>query len=168
MKYFLIFILSFSSLFASEHRLLLSGFTIHEKSHKKNGGEYNGFNYGAGYEFTTFEHYNELYFATNITVIKDSHNKPQYTLSGSPNIRFKLSTNTAVSFGLAMFGMWKKDNFKKGVSEEEAEYDLLFGAAPLSSVYYKNFNVNFAYVPTISHDNIKTVGFAIMYFGWKF
>lgn len=168
MKHMAFFLLMSSLLFSNEHKLLISGFTKHEKSHRDSGKRYNEFNYGGGYEYTSFKEYNELYFVGNITALKDSFDEWQYTLSSSPNIRFKLSQNTALSVGVAVFGMFKKDNYKSGVSESEAEYDFVMGAAPVSSLYYKDFSVNFAYVPTFSYNSIDTVGFLIIYFGWTF
>lgn len=169
MKNILILLFLLSSLvFANEHRLLISGFTKHEHSNRSNGKKYNEFNLGAGYEFTTFKNYNEFYFGTNVTVLNDSYSNIQYTVSASSNIRFKLSRHTAISIGVASFAMWKKDTFKAGVSEDEAKYDLVIGAAPLGSFYYKDLSVNFAYVPSVSYENVQTVGFAIVYFGWTF
>jgi len=157
-----------SFLFASEHRLLVTGFTKHETSHSSSGYEYNEFNYGAGYEYTTFEDYNELYWGTNVTVLKDSYDEWQYTVSFSPNVRFRLNQNTSVSIGAAVFLMYKKDNYKNDVPPNSPEYDFIAGAAPLASLYYKDVSVSAAYVPSFSHDNIETTGFAIVYFGWKF
>lgn len=169
MKYFIILVFAVLICNADEHRLLLTGFTKHEVSHKKNGEEFNEFNYGAGYEYTTFEHYNELYLGTNLTALRDSYDEPQYTLSVSPNIRFELTEKISASVGAAAFVMYKKNNYKRNVSEEEAKYELVFGAAPLASLYYKRLSVNFAYVPSFSYDkyNMDIIGFAIMYFGWK-
>lgn len=168
MKYIACLLFFISTLFANEHRLLISGFTKHEKSHRINGEHYNERNYGAGYEFTSFENYDELYFGSNFTALKDSFNEWQYTVSASPNIRFKLSENSAISVGLAAFVMYKKDNYKDGVTKENAEYDFMAGMAPLSSFYYKDFSVNAAYVPTFDYKDIHNVGFLIVYFGWRF
>lgn len=162
----LIFLTSIVS--ANENRLLISGFTKHEQSTRPDGYSYNEFNYGLGYEFTTFKEYDELYLGTNITALKDSFDEWQYTLSVSPNIRYKLSKDLAISIGVASFVMLKKDNYKKGVSPEEAQYDFLVGAAPLSSLYYKDFSANFAYVPSVSFGDLNAVGFLIVYFGWTF
>jgi hypothetical protein len=125
-------------------------------------------NLGAGYEFTTFKEYNEFYFATNLTALNDSHDNMQYTISSSPNIRFNIAKHLDALIGVAAFAMWKKDVFKVGVSRDNAEYDLVYGAAPLASIYYKRVSVNFAYVPSVSYEQIDKVGFLIMYFGWKF
>jgi hypothetical protein len=168
MKIFIILFFFLSScLYANEHRILISGFTKHEESHRSNGERFNEVNLGGGYEFTTFKDYNEFYFGTNLTVIDDSFDNLQYTVSASSNIRFSLGRNTALSIGVASFAMWKKDNFKTGVSEDDAQYDLVIGAAPLTSVYYKDLSVNFAYVPSISYKQIDSVGFIILYFGWR-
>jgi hypothetical protein len=167
MKSLIVLFLFLSSLYANEHRILISGFTKHEQSHRSNGERFNEVNLGGGYEFTTFKDYNEFYFATNLTVLDDSYDNLQYTVSASSNIRFKVNKNTALSIGIASFAMWKKDNFKVGVSEENAEYDLVIGAAPLASAYYKDFSVNFAYVPSVSYEQIESVGFLVVYFGWR-
>jgi len=156
-----------SCAYANEHRILISGFTKHEHSYRSNGEHYNEVNLGGGYEFTTFTDYNEFYFGTNLTVIDDSYENLQYTVSVSSNIRFKLSKNMALSIGIAGFSTWKKNNFKAGVSEDEGEYSLMIGAAPLSSFYYKDFSVNFAYVPSASYEQKENVGFLIVYFGWR-
>lgn len=162
-------LLFFSSfIFASEHRLLITGFTKHETSHSASGYEYNELNYGAGYEYTTFEDYKELYWGTNITVLRDSYDEWQYTLSFSPNVRFRLNENTSFSIGAALFYMYKKDNYKNDVPPKTAEYDFLIGAAPMASLYYKDVSVSAAYVPSFSHDDIETTGFLIVYFTWKF
>lgn len=168
MKSLIILFLFLSSyLYANEHRILISGFTKHEKSYRSNGERFNEVNPGGGYEFTTFKEYNEFYFGTNLTVLDDSYDNLQYTISASSNIRFKLSKHTDVSIGIASFAMWKKDNFKVGVSEDNAEYDIVIGAAPLASVYYKDLSVNFAYVPSVSYEQIDSVGFLVVYFGWR-
>ncbi len=168
MKQVLFLFLLVTILNANEHRLLVSGFTKHEKSHRNNGDTYNEVNYGIGYEFTSFREYDELYFGSNFTALKDSMDEWQYTISASPNIRFKLSENSSVSIGVAAFVMVKKDNYKTDVLPEDAAYDLLGGVAPLSSFYYKDFSVNTAYVPSFTHGKIENVGFLIVYFGWKF
>lgn len=155
------------NLLGDEHRFLISGFTKHEQSHNRDGYEFNEVNLGAGYEYTTFEDYNRFYFGTNFTVLKDSFRNLQYTLSASSNIRFELSQNSAISIGVAAFAMYKKDAYKIGMTQDNAEYDFLYGAAPLASLYYDRLTVNFAYVPSVSYEQIDTVGFLIVYFGWK-
>lgn len=168
MKFILIMFLLSPFLFADEHRLLITGFSKHEKSHDNDGDKFNEFNYGLGYEYNNFKDYNEAYFAGNFSVLKDSYDEWQYTLSASPNIRFELNQDFSFSIGLAGFVMYKKDNFKKNVSKEDAKYDLLVGAAPLSSLYYKDFSVNIAYVPSVSFMDFDTVGFVLVYFGYTF
>ncbi len=168
MKYLIILIVLYISCLADEHRLLITGFTKHETESSNSGQKFNECNYGGGYEYTTFKNYDEWYFGSNITVLKDSYDEVQYTLSASPNIRFQLSRTSAFSIGAVVFAMWKKDNYKTNVPPEEAKYALLFGAAPMASLYYKSLSVNFAYVPSFSFKNIDTVGFGILYFGWVF
>jgi len=168
MKHLVLSVLLLFSLNANEHRLLITGFTIHEQSVGDNGVEFNAINYGLGYEFTTFNEYNSLYFGTNFTLMQDSYFNPQYTLSISPNVRFKMSENSAISFGLAAFGMYKKETYLVGIDPDEAGYGFIFGAAPLSAIYYKDVNINFAYVPSFSYKDINVIGFVITYFGWTF
>ena len=79
MKYFILLLVLLSMCFADEHRLLVTGFTKHETSSRPDGEKFNEFNYGGGYEYTSFEDYDKFYFASNITVIRDSFDKPQYT-----------------------------------------------------------------------------------------
>ena len=164
---FLFFILSMLS-FATEHRLIVSGFTKHEHSQGSDGEKFNEENWGAGYEFTDFKEYGELYFAGNFTVLKDSYSDAQFTLSASPNWRYKIYGDLDASVGIAAFLMWRKDTYKEGVSSDEAEYGLFPGLAPLASIYYQRFSVNLAYVPTVKIGSIDVTGFGIIYFGWKF
>jgi len=168
MKLFFTLLFLSISIFANEHRVLVSGFTKHEHSHDKEGERYNEENWGAGYEFTAFKEYGELYFAGNFTILKDSYSDAQFTLSASPNVRYKVYGDLDASIGMAAFLMWKKDTYKTGVSSDEAEYGLVPGVAPLASLYYQRFSVNLAYVPTMKMGSIDIVGFGIVYFGWKF
>lgn len=168
MRFLYLCIFFASALFSEEHRLLITGFSKHETSHSASGYEYNEFNYGAGYEYTSFEDYKELYWGANASVLKDSYDEWQYTLSISPNVRFQLSKYTSVSIGAALFLMYKKDYYKKDVPPNKAKYDFIGGAAPMASLYYKDVSVSTAYVPSFSHNNIETDGFLIVYFGWKF
>jgi len=168
MKLLLLLLLLSSFTFASEHRLLITGFTKHESSHSTSGYAFNEFNYGAGYEYTSYEDFNTLYWGTNVTVLKDSFDEWQYTLSFSPNIRFQLAKHTSISVGAALFVMYKKDNFKKDVPPRTSKYDFIVGAAPVASLYYKDVSISAAYVPSFSHEDIETTGFLIVYFGWKF
>jgi len=168
MKLIITILLLSSFISANEHRLLVSGFSKHEKSHDDNGKKFNEFNYGLGYEYNNFKDYNKAYFAANLSVIKDSYDEWQYTLSASPNIRFELNQNFSLSLGVAAFLMYKKDNYKNNVYNDNAEYDLILGAAPLSSLYYKDFSVNMAYVPSASFMGIDTIGFVVVYFGYTF
>jgi Antimicrobial peptide resistance and lipid A acylation protein PagP len=167
MKVVLLFLCLVTTILATEHRILITGFTKHEKSYSSDSEKFNEENYGAGYEFTNFKKYGKVYFAGNFTVLRDSYKDAQYTLSVSPNLRFKIVKDLDWSFGLALFTMWKKDTYKKGVSSDEARYALSPGMAAMTSIYYKKFSVNFAYVPSVETGNIDVVGFVIVYFGWK-
>ena len=168
MRYLISLLVLLSMCFADEHRLLVTGFTKHEASSKPDGEGFNEVNYGGGYEYTRFEDYDKCYFASNITVLRDSFDKPQYTVSASTNIRYKLSENTAVSLGVAAFAMYKDEIFRKNISDEQSAYILVFGAAPLASLYYKSLSVNFAYIPTVAYKDFNPSGFGIVYFGWMF
>ncbi|HIP28361.1 MAG TPA: hypothetical protein EYG82_04220, partial [Sulfurovum sp.] len=75
-------------LFATEERVLLSGFTIHEHTYDRFGKKYNAFNYGVGYEYNYFEAYNELYFATNVLLLNDSFENPQLSIGMGHYYRF--------------------------------------------------------------------------------
>jgi len=167
MKALLLFLFLISLLVANEHRLLLTGFTLHENDYSDSGEKFNEFNYGAGYEYTTFKNYDELYFATNITILKDSFSATQYTLSGSQNIRYELIYGVDISIGLALFIMYKEENYRLQPEGGEVGYGFIPGAAPLASIYYKDFDVNVAYVPSFKYEEIATTGFMIVYFGWK-
>jgi hypothetical protein len=105
---------------------------------------------------------------SNISVLKDSFSEWQYTLSVSSNMRFRLNQELSLSLGVAGYVMYKKDNYKNNVSKEKAEYDFIGGLAPLGSLYYNDFSVNFAYVPSFSYKELEVVGFAIVYFGYRF
>ena len=151
---------------ANEHRLLLTGFTKHETTNQPNGKAWNEENYGGGYEYTTFTDYNKLYYSSNVTILEDSFNYKQYTLSSAPTIRYKLSENTSASIGLAFFLMAKRETYLKNYSSNKPDYGIIPGAAPVAIFTYKKMTINFAYVPTVSIGKIESIGFGIVYFGW--
>lgn len=161
-----IFIMLHIMIYAGEHRLLLTGFTKHETSNQPNGQSWNEENYGAGYEYTSFTKYDQLYYSSNITILEDSFNFKQYTLSTAPTIRYKLSQNRSFSIGLAFFLMAKRETYLKNYSSIKPDYGIIPGAAPLAIFTYKKMTLNFAYVPTVSVGNIESIGFGIVYFGW--
>jgi hypothetical protein len=168
MKIAILLFLLTSLLFSDEHRLLLTGFAFHEKEHDDNGNKLNGENYGVGYEYTTFEDYGEMYFSGSASVLRDSYKNPEYTLTFSPNWRYKISQDFDWSIGVAAFVTWKKDayNFRPN-SPNDGDYELLPGAAPLASLYYKDVSINLTYIPSIEYGNLNIVGFAFVYFSWK-
>ncbi len=168
MKILITILFSMSILCANEHRLLISGFSIHDKPTTSSGVAFNSLNYGLGYEYTDFSHYDRFYLASNFTVLEDSFYYTQYTLSASKNIRFKINEDISVSLGLAMFAMIKKDTISPTTLGSDPQYILIPGAAPLSSIYYKDLTLNFAYVPTIKDPQINITGFLIVYFGWEY
>jgi len=167
MKLIVVLCVLITFLWAEEHRVLVSGFSKHEKSQDGDGEKFNEENWGVGYEYTNFKKYGEMYFAGNISVIKDSYSDAQYTITASPNWRYKMGGDFDFSFGAAAFLMWKKDTYKDNITSDEAEYGLVPGIAPQAAFYYKNFSVNFAYIPTIKMGSIDMIGFGIVYFGWK-
>ena len=52
-------------MFAKEERIIISGFSLHEKTQDRFDEKYNAYNYGIGYEYNFFEEYNKLYFGMN-------------------------------------------------------------------------------------------------------
>ncbi len=169
MKIFVLLFFLLISVYADEHRLVATGFSLHEKEYDDNGNKLHGENYGGGYEYTTFEDYGEMYFATNFSVLSDSYQNAEYTVSFSPNWRYKISKNFDWSLGIAAFVTYKKDAYnKRPFQPDDGDYIFIPGAAPLAGLYYKDFSVNLTYIPTISSGDVQTVGFAFVYFTWKF
>ncbi len=168
MRYLLLMVLYLQSLYGVEHRLLLSGFTRHETRYNTYGEKFNEENWGLGYEYSTFELFEELYYSTNVTILKDSFNAEQYTLSSAPSIRYQMAKHHAYSFGLAFFLMWKEENYIRQTPGSDIDYGFIPGMAPIVSYYYKDLTFNIAYVPTVHIGNIENTGFAILYFGWTF
>jgi len=166
MKLLIIFFLILELVSSNEHRLLLTGFTKHETPKRPNGQTWNEFNYGGGYEYSTFKEYGKLYYSSNVTILEDSFNYKQYTLSSAPSVRYKLSENFTGSIGLAFFVMRKKETYLKHTVGDPIDYGIIPGAAPIAILSYKKFTMNLAYVPSISAGNIHSIGFAILFFGW--
>ena len=166
MKYLWLLLLPFT-VFANEQRILLTGFTIHEHTNDRFGEEYNAFNYGAGYEYTFFENYNEFYFTTNVMVFNDSFENPQLAVGFGHSYRFDTGViDTAI--GLSGFLGIKNIYDDEDLSRDDGEYGLTGGVGATLNFYYEDFTVNFVYVPGIKYKDLDTTGFLFTYFGYKF
>ena len=164
---FILLILLPVSLFSTEQRVLLSGFTIHEHSKDRFDQKYNGFNYGAGYEYNYFSEYNELYFLTNVLVINDSFKNPQLAIGFGHSYRFDTG-DIDISAGLSGFVGLKKIYTDKDADRSGGSYGLTGGVGPVAALYYGKYSINFIYVPGIAFKDFDTTGFLFTYFGYKF
>lgn len=165
-KYLLLFLLPFA-IFANEQRVLLTGFTIHEHDTDRFGEKYNAFNYGAGYEYTFFEEYNALYFATNALVFNDSFKNPQLAVGFGHAYRFHTEL-IDTSIGISGFVGIKKIYTDEDSDRNGGDYGFTGGVGPTLNFYYKDFSVNFVYVPGFKYKDLDTTGFLFTYFGYKF
>jgi hypothetical protein len=166
MKYLLI-LLAPLLLLGTEERVLVSGFTIHEHTFDRFGKKYNAFNYGVGYEYNFFENYNELYFATNVLLLNDSFENPQFSIGMGHYYRFNTGVvDTAV--GLTGFFGMKKIYSDEDKSRDEGKYGFTGGFGPAVNFYYNDFSANFVYVPGFKYKELDTTGFLYLYFGYKF
>ncbi len=164
---YLIILLSPILLFSNEHRILLSGFTIHEHSHDRFDEEYNSINYGIGYEYNFFNDYNKVYFSTNILAINDSFANPQLISGFGHYYRFDTGIiDTAI--GISGFVGVKKIYTDEDLDRDGGEYGIMGGAGPVAVLYYQEFSVNFIYVPGIAYAELETTGFLYTYFSFKF
>lgn len=166
MKYLILFLLPLL-IFANEQRVLLSGFTIHEHTYDRFGDEYNAFNYGAGYEYSFFDDYNELYFTTNIMAIYDSFENPQLAIGFGHSYRFDTGA-IDTSVGISGFVGIKKIYNDEDLNRDDGEYGFTGGFGPTLNFYYEDFSVNFVYVPGIKFKDLDTTAFLFTYFGYKF
>jgi hypothetical protein len=164
-RYFFLFLIPFF-LFADEQRVLVSGMTIHEKRNDRFGEKYNGFNYGAGYEYNFFNEYKKAYFGTNFLLLNDSFENPQFSIGAGHYFRFDTGT-VDTSVGLSGFIGWKKIYDNNDLSRDDGKYGLTGGIAPAVMLYYQNFSINFMYVPSIKFKNIDITGFLFVYFSYK-
>ncbi len=166
MKYMILFLLPLF-VFSNEQRILLSGITIHEHTNDRFGEEYNAFNYGAGYEYTFFEAYNEFYFASNVMVFNDSFENPQLAVGFGHSYRFDTGiVDTAI--GLSGFVGIKKIYNDEDFSRDDGEYGFMGGFGPTLNLYYDDLSVNFVYVPGFKYKDLDTTGFLFTYFGYSF
>lgn len=154
-------------LFANEQRILLTGFTIHEHDKDRFDEKYNAFNYGIGYEYTFFEAYNELYFASNTLVFNDSFENPQLVIGFGHAYRFH-TKYIDTSVGISGFVGIKKIYNDVDLSRKDGKYGVTGGVGPTLNFYYKDFSINFVYVPGIKYKDLDTTGFLFTHFGYKF
>lgn len=154
-------------LFSGEQRILLTGVTIHEHSHDRFDEKYNAFNYGAGYEYNFFEAYNELYFASNVLVLNDSFENPQLSIGFGHRYRFDLGL-IDLALGITGFVGWKKIYTNEDTDRSEGDYGITGGVGPSAGLFYDKFSINFIYVPPFAYEDIKTTGFLLTYFSYKF
>ena len=166
MKRYLFLLLPFI-LFGNEQRLLLSGFTIHEKRYSRFDERYNGFNYGVGYEYNFYKEANRFYLGLNTLLLNDSYYNPQFTLGAGHYIRFDTgSVKSAV--GLTGFIGWKKIYDDDDIDRNGGAYGLMGGIAPALNFYYRDAGINLMYVPSFHYRDIDVTGFFFSYFSWRF
>jgi hypothetical protein len=152
---------------AGEQRLLLTGISVHEKSHNQFGDRFNAWNAGIGYEKNTFEDYGKWYFTVNTMLFNDSFKNPQLTVGFGHAMRFDYET-ADVALGLAGFVGWKKLYDADDTTGHSGKYGLMGGVAPMVAVYHGKWSLNFVYVPSAKIKDRDITGFAFGYFGWKF
>ncbi|CAA6818454.1 MAG: Lipid A palmitoyltransferase PagP [uncultured Sulfurovum sp.] len=166
MKYIILLLFPFF-VFANEQRILLSGITLHEHDHDRFDVAYNEVNYGLGYEYSFFKAYNELYFATNVLLLKDSFENPQLAIGMGHAYRFNME-KVDVAIGLSGFVGVKKIYTDADLNRNGGQYGLNGGVGPTTTVYYENLSFNFVYVPGIKYKDLDTTGFLYTYFGYRF
>ena len=153
--------------YADEQRVILTGFTIHEHTNDRFGEKYNGYNYGAGYEYNYFNEYNELYYSMNAMLFNDSFENPQFVFGMGHSYRFDLNT-VDISLGLSGFVGVKKIYTDKDISRDDGGYGVTGGVGPTMNLYYDDFSMNFVYVPGFKYKDLDTTGFLFTYFTYKF
>ena len=166
MKYIVLIMLSLF-VYADEQRMILTGFTIHEHTNDRFGEKYNGYNYGAGYEYNYFNEYNELYYSMNAMIFNDSFENPQFVFGMGHSYRFDLNL-IDISVGLSGFVGVKKIYTDDDVSRDDGGYGVTGGIGPTMNLYYDNFSMNFVYVPGFKYKDLDTTGFLFTYFSYKF
>jgi hypothetical protein len=166
MNKFLLLLLPFL-LFADEQRLLISGFTIHEKPNNRFDEPYNAVNYGLGYEYNFYKEPKQLYFGMNALILKDSFYNPQFSIGVGHYMRFDMGALQS-AVGLSGFIGWKRIYDDNDLDRDGGKYSLAGGIAPALNFYYKNAGVNFMYVPSFHYRDIDITGFFYTYFSWKF
>lgn len=166
MKYLILILFPFV-MFANEQRILLTGFTIHEHTNDRFGEKYNGYNYGAGYEYNYFNEYNELYYGMNAMLFNDSFENPQFVFGMGHSYRFDLNF-VDISIGLSGFVGVKKIYTDNDISRDDGAYGVTGGLGPTMNLYYDDFSMNFVYVPGFKYKDLDTTGFLFTYFTYKF
>ena len=154
-------------LFADEQRLLVSGFSIHEKSKNRFDESYNAFNYGLGYEYNFYKEPKALYFGMNALILNDSYYNPQFSIGLGHYMRFDMGALQS-AVGLSGFIGWKRVYDDNDLDRNGGKYGLTGGIAPAVNFYYKNASVNFMYVPSFHYKDVDITGFLFTYFSWKF
>ena len=154
-------------LFGDEQRLLLSGFSIHEKKYNRFEEPYNARNYGLGYEYNFYKEDKQFYFGMNGLLLQDSFYNPQLTLGLGHYIRFDLGPIES-AIGLSGFIGWKKIYDDGDSSRDEGRYGLTGGIAPALNFYYGDAAINLMYVPSFHYRDIDITGFLFTYFSWRF
>ena len=166
MKKYLFFLLPLL-LFGDEQRLLLSGFTLHEKKHNRFGEPYNAFNYGLGYEYNFYQENKKFYLGLNTLLLNDSYYNPQFTLGAGHYIRFDTGPLQS-AVGLSGFIGCKKIYDDDDLDRSGGRYGLTGGIAPALNFYYKDASINLMYVPSFSYKDVDVTGFLFSYFSWRF
>lgn len=177
-KLFLASIAIFSGLLsASEHRLVVHGFTKHlHDTDRFSGDEFNEKNYGIGYKYTTYDEEDksdigQFYFTASVSVIKDSFSNPFYFASLGGEYRFN---DIPLSFGLdGMIGSkilyhWNTSDGGETYQETGYNYAPIFGVMPNVAIHIGDLSVNYNYSPSIQFYNLYIEGFHYLYFTYKF
>jgi len=164
---YIILLMLFLFSYGNEQRVLVTGFTIHEHTNDRFGEKYNGYNYGAGYEYNYFTEYNELYYGMNALLFNDSFENPQFVFGMGHAYRFDL-TPVDISIGVSGFVGIKKIYTDEDISRDEGKYGVTGGFGPTVNLYYDDFSINFVYVPGFKYKELDTTGFLFTYFSYKF
>jgi len=167
-KYFILIFLLPIFLYSSEHHLLLSGFTKHIDKDLA-GYQYNEFNLGFGYEYSTYnKDESQWYNSYKISIINDSYKNPFPFIGYSREYKFE---NLPISLSLDFFLGYKKMAFYDSTFNKDKtiyEYKPIAGILPTLKYYYKDISVDIAYAPHIKlelKDNILTSpSFVYLYF----
>ena len=166
MKYLILLLLPFLT-FAEEQRLLISGFSIHEKSQDRFDETYNAFNYGVGYEYNFFQAYDEIYFGTNVLLLKDSFENAQLSIGFGHHYRIQTGSFDT-DIGINGFVGLKKIYTDDDLSRDDGEYKFTGGIGP-SLIFYKDqYSINFMYLPSFKYKDVEITGFLFTYFSYKF
>jgi len=171
---FIIITCSYSSLYSSENRIILSGFTYHIDRTNDHGIKYNELNYGFGVEHNTREKNENLYMNYKIMIIADSYEKPFPFISVGGE--YKLNT-LPLAFSLDVFSGIKHLGKKYALDEngdyyiKSGTYKPILGLAPSIKLFIKDVSVNLSYSPEVIVKNkylkLHPPAFFYMTFGYK-